>query len=137
MNNPRLHQELRNWAKGYSPDVAAVELLISHDVWTRREDFHRYLWTSYDADGRPITAIDWESLSEVRTSGLIGSSSEMAILDIALSLATGKPISLAEVLGLDATNTAAVASAVVRAAQHTDTVTVTLADPDQPPIALR
>lgn len=133
MSNTHLHQELRTWADGCSDDAAAVELLIGHDTWLRRDDFRSYLEPGYDTDGQEITAIDWEGLLEVRTSGLAASTSEVAILDIALSLAAGKPISLGEVLGLDATNTAAVATALVRAAQHTDTVTVTLAAPEQPP----
>ncbi|WP_017577209.1 hypothetical protein [Nocardiopsis kunsanensis] len=133
MTNTHLHQELRDWADGRSDDVAAVELLIGHGVWLERKDFAPYIERVLDLSGRPITVIDWEGLSEVRTSGLTASTSEVAILDTALSLATGKPISLAEVLGLDSTNTAAVATALVRAAQHTDTVTVTLADPDRPP----
>lgn len=133
MDTHHTYPELRSWAAGYSPDAAAVELLIGHDIWLRRDDFRSYLESGYDTDGQEITAIDWEGLLQARTSGLAASTSEVAVLDIALSLAAGKLISLGEVLGLDTTNTAAVATALVRAAQHTDTVTVTLADPDQPP----
>lgn len=133
MSRERMNQALRAWAAGHSPDVAAVELLIAHNCWLHRSDFRRYLETGHTADGQELTAIDWEGLLEVRNRGLIASSSEIAVLDIALSLAAGKYVSLADVLGLDATNTAAVATALVRAAQHCDSVTVTLADPNRPP----
>ena len=133
MFRDRMNQALRAWADGYSPDAAAVELLIAHNCWLHRGDFHRYLETGHTADGQELTAIDWEGLLEIRTRGLIASSSEIAVLDIALSLAAGKHISLDEVLGLDATNTAAVATAIVRAAQHCDSVQVVQQDPDRPP----
>lgn len=136
MSHDCLTRALLRWADGHSPDVAAVELLISHNTWLRRSDFGRYLEPGYDADGQELTAIDWSRLAKARQRGLIASASEIAVLDIALSLAEGTPIDLSEVLGLDATNTARVVTALVRAAQHTDTVTVTLADPDRPPTAL-
>ncbi|MBE2998710.1 hypothetical protein IDM40_08345 [Nocardiopsis sp. HNM0947] len=128
-----LHRSLRAWADGYSPDAAAVDLLIAHGTWLHRNDFRHHLVPGHTGDGQEITAIDWEGLLEVRTQGLPASSSEVAVLDIALSLAANKPVPLGEVLGLDATNTAAVATALVRAAQHSARVTVTLADPNQPP----
>lgn len=128
-----LHRSLRAWADGYSPDVAAVDLLISHGTWLQRDDFLRHLLPGHTGDGQDITAIDWEGLLEVRAQGLPASSSEVAVLDVALSLAANKPVPLGEVMGLDATNTAAVATALVRAAQHSDSVTVTLADPNRPP----
>lgn len=128
------YPELRAWAAGHSDETAAVELLISHGVWLERPDFADFVERDTGLVGQPIAYIDWESLSEVRTQGLPASPSEIAVLDIALSLVTGKEIALGEaLLSLDSANTARVVAALVRATQHTDTVTITASDPDQPP----
>lgn len=132
-NQNSLYEGLRAWASGFSVDRAAVELLITHEEWLTRRDFQRHLEPYFDADGRPLTAIDWDRVRKALDMGAFpASSSAVAVLRIALSLALGTPVDLTAVVGLDATNTAAVAAALVIAAQHTDRITVTLG-PDLPP----
>ncbi|WP_304452655.1 hypothetical protein [Nocardiopsis sp. YSL2] len=138
-----LTEGLRNWADGFATDRAAVELLITHQSWLTRADF---LTTCVEllpteelfAPDRPIAVIDWETVTGFLTEGgLPAASSDVAILSIAASLGTGHPVDLRDALvGLDATNTAAVATAVVTAAQADSRVTVTLA-PRQTPDWLR
>jgi hypothetical protein len=77
---------LRRWTHNHDPHVrAAVELLIWHEHWLRRPDFTR-------ACIRDDTAIDgsawihWRQAREFFDSGPRGSSSEMAILDLAVAL---------------------------------------------------
>lgn len=132
-NQNSLHEGLRSWASGFSVDRAAVELLITHEEWLNRRDFHRYTEPYFDADGRPLTAIHWDRVGKALDRGAFpASSSAVTVLRIALSLALGTPVDLTTVVGLDATNTAAVANALVIAAQHTGRITVTLG-PDLPP----
>lgn len=133
-NHRELIAELRTWATGFSADRAAVELLITHGQWLRRRDFQRYLEPVFDSAGTSMTVIDWDRARKALKRGsLVASSSELAVLRIALSLAVGLPVDLSEALiGLDATNTAAVATAVVTAAQAEDRVRVTLAERQLP-----
>ncbi|MGW8528480.1 MULTISPECIES: hypothetical protein [Nocardiopsidaceae] len=125
---PALIEALRTWASGYCADQAAVDLLITHEAWLHRADFHRLMEPTFNVNGTPITIIDWGRVSTAVNAGdLPASSSALSVLRIALSLAVGEPVDLGDALtGLDATNTAAVATAVVTAAQA-DRVTVTLA----------
>ncbi|WP_174546405.1 hypothetical protein [Nocardiopsis dassonvillei] len=136
MNQPKPHTQpfeelikgLRTWASGYAADRAAVELLITHSEWLNRADFQRYMEPLFDADGQSLTVIDWDRAAAALAKGRMpASSSAVAVLRIALSLAVGKPVDLCDAMtGLDATNTAAVAVAVVTAAQAEDRVTVSL-----------
>ncbi|MFE3458587.1 hypothetical protein ACFXKD_13680 [Nocardiopsis aegyptia] len=124
-------QALRTWARGYSADRAAVELLITHDEWLNRPDFRDRFVEDIPVDEvhtEPLTVIHWDLvLIAVQNHDLVASSSALAVLRIALSLAVCEPVDLCEALvGLDATNTAAVATAVVTAAQADDRVSVTL-----------
>lgn len=131
--NKHLIEGLRTWASGFSVDRAAVELLIAHGEWLSRRDFQRYLEPYFDAGGRPLTAIHWDRVRAALNKGALpASSSAITVLRIALSLGNGLLVDLSDVVGLDATNTAAVAAALVTAAQHTDRITVSLA-PDTPP----
>lgn len=125
-----LLEGLRRWAAGYSADRAAVELLITHDEWLRRPDFHRYMEPVFDADGQPLTVIEWDRVRKaIKRGDLIASSSALSVLRIALSLTVGLPVDLGEALtGLDATNTTAVTVAMVTAAQAEDRITVTLTE---------
>ncbi len=131
MSTPNRHRDLieglRRWADGYSADRAAVELLITHDEWLRRPDFQRYIDPTFDADGQPLTVIEWDRVRKaLNRSDLVSSSSGLSVLRIALSLAVGLPVNLGEAMaGLDATNTTAVATALVTAAQATDRVSIT------------
>jgi hypothetical protein len=133
MTNPNLIQGLRNWADGFSADRAAVELLIAHESWlTRRDFFDRCVDIvppeELSDPTRPVTIIDWQETVRALADALPASSSEVAVLRIAVSLGAGEPVNLQDALvGLDATNTAAVATAMVTAAQASDRVTVTLA----------
>jgi hypothetical protein len=77
---------LRRWTANHDPHVrAAVELLVWHEHWIRRQDFQR-------ACIRDDTAIDgsmwirWRQAREFFDSGPRGSSSELAILDLAVAL---------------------------------------------------
>ncbi|XKK37261.1 hypothetical protein HFP72_20530 [Nocardiopsis sp. ARC36] len=126
---PTLIKDLRTWASGYCADRAAVDLLITHEEWLHRADFQRLMEPMVDGDGRPFTVIYWDRVSAVVNTGdLPASSSALSVLRIALSLAVGEPVDLGDALtGLDATNTAAVAAAMVTAAQADDRVKVTLA----------
>jgi hypothetical protein len=128
-NHRDLIEGLRRWADGYSADRAAVELLITHNEWLRRPDFRRYIEPTFDAYGQQLTVIEWDRVRKAVDRGdLVASSSASQVLRIVLSLAVGVPVDLEEALtGLDATNAAAVATALVTAAQATDRVTVTLA----------
>ncbi|MEV2278529.1 hypothetical protein AB0I72_23380 [Nocardiopsis sp. NPDC049922] len=134
----RLHAGLRRWACGYAADRAAVELLITHHAWLTRLDFCPFMQDLTDTSGEPITVIYWDEVRDALNRGrLTGSSSETAILRIALSLTIGDLVDLGQAMsGLDATNTAAVAQALITAAQHTDRVTLSLA-PRQLPDWLR
>ncbi|MDE3725232.1 hypothetical protein PWG71_27955 [Nocardiopsis sp. N85] len=132
-NQNSTYEGLRAWASGFSVDRAAVELLITHGEWLMRRDFQRYLEPYFDAEGRSLTAIHWDQVHAALDENTFpASSSAVSVLRIALSLALGTPVDLTCVVGLDATNTAAVATALVIAAQHTDRITVTLG-PDLPP----
>lgn len=127
----QLIEGLRTWASGYSADRAAVELLITHDEWLTRADFQQYMESLLDHTGQPLTVIDWEHLREaVDRNELIASSSAVQVLRIALSLAVGLPVDLGEAMtGLDATNTTAVALALVTTAQAEDRVNITHTEP--------
>lgn len=128
-----LIEGLRNWADGFSADRAAVELLITHESWLTRPDFLSRCVDTIPAEelidpARPVSIIDWEETVRALADGLPAASSMTGILRIAASLGTGEPVDLRDALvGLDPTNTAAVATAVVTAAQADDRVEITLA----------
>jgi len=74
---------LRTWTRGHDPHVrAAVELLIDHDFWLRRADFTR---ACVRKDAREAW-IDWRKAREFVDQGAVASTSEMAILDLAVAL---------------------------------------------------
>jgi hypothetical protein len=74
---------LRAWTREHDAHVrAAVELLIWHEFWLRRADFtsaavHR---------GRYESTIDWGAAREFVDAGARASTSEMALLDLAVAL---------------------------------------------------
>jgi hypothetical protein len=78
-----LIKHLRAWTQNHDPHVrAAVELLIWHEFWLRRADFrtaavHR---SRYEAN------IDWSAAREFVDAGARASTSEMALLDLAVAL---------------------------------------------------
>jgi hypothetical protein len=74
---------LRAWIRGHDPHVrAAVELLIEHDVWLRRADFTR---ACIFRSGREAY-VNWVAARAFVDAGSVASTSEMAILDLAVAL---------------------------------------------------
>ena len=74
---------LRAWTRGHDPHVrAAVELLIEHDVWLRRGDFTRACVRSRGGEAW----IDWQAARAFTDAGTAASTSEMAVLDLAVAL---------------------------------------------------
>jgi hypothetical protein len=75
---------LRKWASGHSPHVsAAVDLLAWHETWFRRRDFLDRC-VSVDVDG--IVWLNWTQARAAFDAGLRGSTSELAVLDLAIAL---------------------------------------------------
>jgi hypothetical protein len=73
---------LRKWTAHHDPHVkAAVELIIWHDFWTRRNDFRKACVT-VDED----VWIRWADARKFADSGPRASTSELAILDLAVAL---------------------------------------------------
>lgn len=73
---------LRRWTKDHDPHVrAAVDLLIWHEFWLRRNDF-RQACVTVDEDAW----IKWAEAREFADSGPHASTSELAILDLAVAL---------------------------------------------------
>jgi hypothetical protein len=78
---------LREWAVGHGRHVqAAVGLLISHEVWLARVEFHA-ICLHRDPDGGYW--IDWTAARQALDGGLFDSASlsERAVLDLAVALA--------------------------------------------------
>lgn len=76
---------LRAWTRDHDAHVrAAVELLIAHSgsFWLRRPDFTR---ECVNRDRREAW-IDWTAAREFVDRGAVASTSEMAILDLAVAL---------------------------------------------------
>ena len=112
---------LRAWARGMLATEAAVDLLIRHDLWLRREDFRAALVDAVD-DGwgtggsiEPMAAVDWDGV-QTYLGTAVWSRSEAAVLRLAASLAGATPTtSRAEMTsGLDDLNAALVLDALAR-----------------------
>ena len=74
---------LRGWTRGHDPHVrAAVELLIEHEFWLRRADFTR----ACVHGTRREAWIDWEAARRFVDAGAVASTSQMAVLDLAVAL---------------------------------------------------
>lgn len=74
---------LRKWTEHHDPHVkAAVDLLIWHDFWLRRQDFRK---AAVNVGRRDVT-IDWDAAREFCDSKPGASTSELAILDLAVAL---------------------------------------------------
>ncbi len=78
-----LVRALRRWTKDHDPHVrAAVELLIEHETWIRRADSQR---ACIERDGREAW-VNWRKAREFADSGSVASTSEMAVLDLAVAI---------------------------------------------------
>lgn len=76
---------LRRWTATHDAHVrAAVELLIWHEYWIRRRDFGQAA-LKYGAGG--IVTIDWRAARSFHDAGTTASTSQMAVLDLAIDLA--------------------------------------------------
>jgi hypothetical protein len=74
---------LRTWIRGHDPHVrAAVELLIEHDVWLRHPDFTRACIVRSGGEAY----VNWVAARAFSDAGAVASTSEMAILDLAVAL---------------------------------------------------
>jgi hypothetical protein len=107
---------LRRWARGTYATEAATELLIRHRYWPVRREFRRAA-IEYVPDshvGVPIAVIDWRAAHTALSRGRLAcSSSEAAVLRLAVSLGASFPVDLGEALSnLDATNLGLVCAAI-------------------------
>jgi hypothetical protein len=74
---------LRRWTHNHDPHVrAAVELLIEHETWIRRADFRR----AAIEGGTREAWINWQKAREFADAGPRASTSEMAVLDLAVAI---------------------------------------------------
>jgi len=100
---------LRAWIRDHDPHVrAAVELVIEHDSWLRRADFTRACVRSRGGEAW----IDWQAARTFADAGAVASTSEMAILDLAVAL--GENRYRLSIMG--AAHSHMIATAVARAA---------------------
>ena len=108
---------LRAHAQGLYCLEAAIELLISHGSWLRRDDFLHFVHTTPDlTNNTPMAPIHWpEALAALDRGQLPCSGSEARMLRLSASLAEGIPVDLrATLTGLDTSN----AELVSRAVKH-------------------
>jgi|SRR5271157_2801545 len=74
---------LHRWTHNHDPHVrAAVELLIEHETWIRRADFQR---ACIERDAREAW-VNWRKARDFADAGSTASTSEMAVLDLAVAL---------------------------------------------------
>jgi hypothetical protein len=74
---------LRRWTHNHDPHVReAVELLIWHEMWLRRADF---LQACIERGGREAW-INWRQARAFVDAGSTASTSEMAVLDLAVAI---------------------------------------------------
>lgn len=118
---PELTAALHAHARGLPSHEAAVELLVSHTTWLRRNDFrHHVVHTRPDlSDSTPTAAINWpEAVAALNQGQLPCSGSEARILRLAASLADGIPVDLRDALtGLDRSNAELVSHALAHASR--------------------
>jgi hypothetical protein len=104
----RLAAGLLTWTRDHDSHVrAAVELLITHGFWLRRKDFtHECIfWSGREA------YVNWVAARAFVDAGPRASTSEMAILDLAVAL--GENRYRLSIMG--AANSRMIATAVARA----------------------
>lgn len=119
---PTPHAEaLRAWARGTHPAAAAVEFLLDHDVFLRRDDFTANFINDGNFTRRtPTASIDWAAAITALDSGnLPCSGGEARALRLAASLADGTPVDLrAATVGIDARTATLLSRAIMHAAGH-------------------
>ena len=110
---------LRGHAAGLHRQVAAIELLADHGVWTGRLAEHSLIAVERRR-GYALASIDWDhAMLALEAKMLPCSGSEASILKIAASLASGEPVSLGpELTSLDIANAWRVTTAVRAATGH-------------------
>lgn len=126
---------LRASASGLYCAEAGIELLIACQSWLWRPDFTTACITTGRGlqDSTVMAVIDWDAaIGALNGGGLACSGGEGRMLRLAASIAGGIPVDLREALpGLDGTNLALAATAVVHAGGHRG-VGITLPG-DRPP----
>ncbi len=118
IENSDLAQALRVGAAGWAPHVAAIELLLAHDVWPQYLEVMGLIDRN-DPGGELMAWISWLDAVQALDSGdLYASASAERILRIAASLAGCARINLCNCLsGLDPVNADLVSQAVLTCAQ--------------------
>ena len=113
---------LRAGAAGAYADEAAVQLLITHQLWLLRSDFTHHA-IEYDNNDAPTRAVvNWPTAVTLLDTGCLPCSrSEANILAIGASLASPARVPLAVISNLDPTNLAAVLTAIAHAGGHRHT----------------
>lgn len=113
---------LRASASGLYCAEAGTELLIACQSWLWRADFTTaFITTGHSpGDSAVMAVIDWDTaIGALNGGGLVCSGGEGRILRLAASIAGGIPVDLREALpGLDRTNLALAATAVLHAGGH-------------------
>jgi hypothetical protein len=104
-----LHEALRAPAAGIYSAEAAIELLISHQVFLHRSDFRDkfiHTDTSVTDNATALASIDWhDAVTALDTGNLPCSSGEGHILRLIASIADDIPVDLGSALtSLDSTN---------------------------------
>jgi hypothetical protein len=122
VEQPTLAPPLRVHARGLYSVEAAVEILIDHATWLRRNDFTtRFVHTTTNVTNEPAMAsIDWPAAIASLDSGEMPcSGGDGRILRLAASLAEGIPVNLRDaVTGLDTCNIDILTKAVLHASGH-------------------
>lgn len=109
---------LRRYTSGLRVAEAAVELLVGHGHWLRREPFLRCVeWYPHDDQHDDMALVDWHEVRESLDSGdLPGTASERSVLAVAGSIDAGTPVDLGDVLlSCDQSNVRLIAAAVLHA----------------------
>jgi hypothetical protein len=120
-----LSTALRAHARGIYSLEAAVELLIDHRTWLRRNDFTTdFISTGHglltDAE---LTHVDWQAaITALHTGALPCSGGERRILRLAASLADGIPVDLRDAITeIDADNITLLSKAILHASGRRQT----------------
>jgi hypothetical protein len=109
---------LRSWASGSRGCEAAVELLIRHGFWIESAEFRECAVRVLDPGGQPLAVIEWSHASAALDGAdLRCTTAQAGVLAMACGLAANLPTRLlSAVCGLDTTDSALVAAAIVHAA---------------------